>query len=352
MQNLRNLMKSGKIIVTTALMTTSFMLAAFTPGKFIKHESKIKPKFSVTSFTANPDEKPVKDDGKKKAAKRDDTTKVAVNPSILVLNEEHEEEEVDSLLAFPSSDLYSSWDTTTIHPYSFAASFKQDSAIIRLTEPTDCGFVLPFKGNLTSVFGWRKRRPHYGTDINLETGDTVVAAFDGMVRIAKLNRSYGNVVIIRHANGLETVYAHLSKINVEAGQMIEAGQNIGLGGNTGHSFGSHLHFEIRYLGQAMDTEDFIDYARGTLKKNECMITKSDVETKYDLRALHSRQKRDLNYARSSGGKATGKGKVYTVRKGDTLGRIAQKNHTTISSICKKNGIRQGKVLRLGQKLKV
>ncbi len=345
-------MITGKQILTTALMSTSLMLSAFTPDKLSLRVSNIKP---VSFFSFNtPDEKPIKDDGRKKAAKRDDTTKVSINPNIMVLNDEHEEEEVDSLLAFPSNDLYSSWDTSTIHPYSFAGSFKQDSAIIRLTEPTDCGFILPFKGNITSVFGWRKRRPHYGTDINLETGDSVVAAFDGMVRIAKLNRSYGNVVIIRHANGLETVYAHLSKINVEAGQVVEAGQNIGLGGNTGHSFGSHLHFEMRYLGQAMDAEDFIDFATGTLKKNECMITRADVDTRYDLRALHSRQKKDLNYAHSSSGKgkATGKGRVYTVKKGDTLGRIAQKNHTSISAICKKNGIRQGKVLRLGQRLKV
>ncbi len=311
---------------------------------------------ALSAFT--PDEKPIKDDGKKKAAKRDDTTKVPINATVLNLTNYTEEdgddvEEVDSLLAFPSNDLYSSWDTTVIHPYSFAQCFKQDSALVRLTEPTDCGFVLPFRGNVTSEFGWRKRRPHYGTDIDLETGDTVVAAFDGMVRIAKLNRSYGNVVIIRHNNGLETVYAHLSKILVEPGQKIEAGQQLGLGGNTGHSYGSHLHFEMRYLGQAIDTEDFIDFSRGCLKKNECLITKSDVENKYDLRALHSRHKKDLNHARAANGaKGNVKGKVYKVRSGDTLGRIAARNHTTIKAICKKNGIKQTKVLRPGQKLKI
>lgn len=310
---------------------------------------------ALSAFT--PDEKPVKDDGKKKTVKRDDTTKTQLNVAILTLpndNDEHDEtEEVDSLLAFPSNDLYSTWDTSVIHPYSFVESFKQDSALIRLTEPTDCGFTLPFKGNVTSEFGWRKRRPHYGTDIDLETGDTVVAAFDGMIRIAKLNRSYGNVVIIRHNNGLETVYAHLSKILVEPGQKIEAGQKIGLGGNTGHSFGAHLHFEMRYLGQAIDTEDFIDFATGTLKRNECLITKSDVENKYDLRALHSRHKKDLNYSRvSANGKTKGKVKMYKVRNGDTLGRIAARNHTTIKAICKKNGIKQNKVLRAGQKLKI
>lgn len=313
---------------------------------------------TLSLSAASPDEKPLKkggdDDGKKKAAaKRDDTTKVALNAAVLHIGEEHdEEEEVDSLLAFPSQDLYAIWDTTVIHPYSFASSFKQDSVMLQLTEPTDCGFVMPFKGPITSDFGWRRRRPHYGTDINLETGDTVVAAFDGMVRIAKLNRSYGNVVIIRHKNGLETVYAHLSKILVEAGQTIEAGQTLGLGGNTGHSYGSHLHFEIRYLGQAMDSEDFVDYANGCLKKNEFMVTKSDVENKYDLRALRGRHKRDLGFAKTVVAKNGKKYKVYTVRSGDTLGRIAARNHTTIKAICAKNGIKQTKVLRPGQKLKV
>lgn len=349
-------MITKKITALALSMATSLVMSAFTSHDLTAStDANIKPKSGVFYFSVKPDEKPVKDDGKKKAVKRDDTTKAGINLAAISLPEEHDEaEEVDSLLAFPSNDLYSSWDTSVIHPYSFIESFKQDSAIIRLTEPTDCGFVLPFKGNVTSEFGWRKRRPHYGTDIDLETGDTVVAAFDGMIRIAKLNRSYGNVVIIRHNNGLETVYAHLSKILVEAGQKIEAGQQIGLGGNTGHSFGAHLHFEMRYLGQAMDTEDFIDFATGTLKKNECMITKADVENKYDLRSLHTRHKKDLNYARSTnGGKASGgKGRIYKVKNGDTLGRIAQRNHTTIKAICKKNGIKQNKVLRPGQKLKI
>jgi murein DD-endopeptidase MepM/ murein hydrolase activator NlpD len=338
-----------KISASILALNLMFLSAkAATPN----YSSNFIPKRIFTENIVKPDEKPLKDDGKKKIVKRDDTSKVAINPLALVNIDEQEVEEVDSLLAFPSNDLYTSWDTTVIHPYSFAESFKQDSATIRFTEPTDCGFVLPFSGNVTSEFGWRKRRPHYGTDIDLETGDTVVSAFDGMVRIAKLNRSYGNVVIIRHSNGLETVYAHLSKILVEAGQVIEAGQSIGLGGNTGHSYGSHLHFEMRYLGQAIDPEDFIDFSTGLLKKNECMITKHDVENKYDLRALHTRQKRDLNLARVSGAKNTKYGKIYTVRKGDTLGHIAVRCHTTVKAICKKNGIKQTKMLRPGMKLKV
>ena len=338
----------NKIGILIVLTTLSLAGSAFTPKTVLLNSNFI-------TDTNSPDEKPLKDDdGKKKNAKKDDTTRVPLNPSIVLLNtdEEHEEhEEVDSLLAFPSNDLYASWDTATIHPYSFTQSFKKDSAIIVFTEPTDCGFKIPFNGNVTSEFGWRKKRPHYGTDIDLETGDTVGAAFDGMVRIAKLNRSYGNVVIIRHKNGLETVYAHLSKILVEPGQNVEAGQIIGLGGNTGHSFGSHLHFEMRYLGQAIDAEDYVDFQKGVLKNNVVTFTKADVETKYDLRALHTRQKKDLNLTRVTSTRSK-YGKVYKVKKGDTLGKIAQRNHTTIKAICKKNGIKQNKALRPGQKLKI
>ncbi len=340
-------MSINKIGILIVVMMLSLTGSAFTPNSILLNRC-------LFANNSNPDEKPIKDDGKKKVAKKDDTTRVSVNPSILsIVNNDDDEEnvEVDSLLSFPSNDLYASWDTATIHPYSFAQCFKKDSASIVFTEPTDCGFKLPFIGNVTSEFGWRKKRPHYGTDIDLETGDTVGSAFDGMVRIAKLNRSYGNVVIIRHKNGLETVYAHLSKILVEAGQTVEAGQIIGLGGNTGHSFGSHLHFEMRYLGQAIDAEDFVDFEKGILKNNTVLITKADVETKYDLRALHSRQKKDLNLTRVTGSKSK-YGKVYKVKNGDTLGRIAQRYHTTIKAICKKNGIKQSKPLRLGQKLKI
>lgn len=344
-----------------ALATASTMVVNAGVPEKVSHlkNAIITPSFLLASF--NPDEKPVKDDDnkKKKAVKRDDTTRVLVNRTAIVIEQDEEEgdeeeiAEVDSLLAFPSNDLYASWDTTTIHPYSFAQSFKTDSVTLKLTEPTDCGFVLPFKGAVTSEFGWRHRRPHYGTDIDLETGDKVVAAFDGMVRIAKLNRSYGNVVIIRHNNGLETVYAHLSKITVEAGQVVEAGQEIGLGGNTGHSYGSHLHFEMRYLGQAIDAEDFVNFEKGELKQNEYVFTKADVENKYDLRALHSRHKTDLGLVKHTHNKnSKGKSRTYKVRKGDTLSRIAARNHTSVKALCKKNGFKKTKKLKAGQRIKI
>ncbi|MBA3664861.1 MAG: peptidoglycan DD-metalloendopeptidase family protein [Bacteroidetes bacterium] len=305
----------------------------------------------ATSFS--PDDRNKRpDDDKKSKVKRDDTTKQVIHSELLADNDEIS----DTIqILFPSHDLYTSWDTSSAHPYNFYETFKGDSVTLTLTQANDCGFSMPFKGGITSEFGWRKYRPHYGTDIDLETGDSVATAFDGMVRMAKYYFGYGNCIIVRHANGLETVYGHLSKIMVEPGQTVTAGSVIGLGGNTGRSFGSHLHFEMRYLGQALDTEDFVDYLKGELKSNTFTLRKSDVEHKYDLRALHSRHKRDVGMARAE--KKHGKaGKVtkgsYRIKSGDTLGTIAKRNHTTVKALCKKNGLRPTSKLKKGQKLRI
>lgn len=295
-----------------------------------------------------PDDRNKPGDDKKAKAKREDTTKMVINADNLA---DLDEETPDTTqITFPSHDLYASWDTNTAHPYNFSQSFKEDSVTIVLTQGEDNCFVLPFKGGLTSLFGWRKYRPHYGTDIDLETGDSVVACFDGMVRVAKYYHGYGNCVIIRHNNGLETVYGHMSKLLVESGQKLSAGSVIGLGGNTGHSYGSHLHFEIRYLGQALDTQDFIDYEKGELKSNTFVLRKADVENKYDLRALHTRHRNDV-MARK-GGKYAAKGGYYKVRSGDTLGAIARRNGTTVKALCRKNGLKPTSKLRIGQRIKV
>ncbi|MGZ3920454.1 MAG: peptidoglycan DD-metalloendopeptidase family protein [Bacteroidia bacterium] len=324
-----------KVIFIISISCIGFLTAAATP-------------FSPDDRNKRPD------DDKKSKIKRDDTTRLVIHNECIADNGVDNDEVSDTVqILFPSHDLYSSWDTSSAHPYNFYESFKGDSVLITLTEPADCGFSMPYKGGITSEFGWRKYRPHYGTDIDLETGDSVATAFDGMVRMAKYCSGYGNCIIVRHGNGLETVYGHLSKIMVEPGQTVTAGSVIGLGGNTGRSFGSHLHFEMRYLGQALDTEDFVDYSKGELKSNTFTLRKSDVEHKYDLRALHSRHKRDVGLARAekrSGGKAV-KG-FYKIRKGDTLGAIARRNHTTVKALCKKNGLKPTSKLQAGKRLKI
>jgi murein DD-endopeptidase MepM/ murein hydrolase activator NlpD len=305
------------------------------------------------------DEKKPGDDKKAKTKAKDDTSSVSSN--FVAPAEEVEGHEDDLLMtesdtafiSFPSHDLYASWDTVMAHPYHFGEAFKYDSVEINFISPGENRFVMPFKGRVTSEFGWRKRRPHYGTDIDLVTGDTVVSAFDGMVRIAKVCYGYGNCVIVRHKNGLETVYAHLSKINVEVGQPVKAGDILGLGGNTGRSFGDHLHWELRYLGQAIDAQDIVDFENGTLKDNCFVLRKSDVDNKYDLRALRGRHRRDAGLTKADivNAKRNGK-KLHKVRKGDTLGHIARKYHTNINALCKKNKLKPTSTLRLGQLIKI
>lgn len=300
---------------------------------------------------SSPDEKKPGDDKKAKVKKETpDTTKIIVNSVDFSESMGLNDEETDTLLIeFPSHDLYYDWNTDKVHPYNFNEAFKEDSIILTLTQPEDCGFSMPYKGtSLTSLFGWRKHRPHFGTDIRLIVGDSIVSAFDGMVRYAKYCYGYGNCVVVRHRNGLETVYAHLSKILVKPGDILEAGNILGLGGNTGRSTGPHLHFEIRYLGQALDPQDFIDYEKGELKSNTFTVRKSDVENKYDLRALHARHLQDL-YGKDG---YAGKSGYYKVRKGDTLGAIARRNGTTVKDLCQKNKLKPNSVLRVGQRLKI
>ncbi|MFL5762395.1 MAG: peptidoglycan DD-metalloendopeptidase family protein [Bacteroidia bacterium] len=258
-----------------------------------------------------------------------------------------EEDEVldydDSLIAFPSSGLYCNWDTTNIHYPKFDIKTMKDSMReVTLYNAGSCGYVHPFSGKVTSKFGPRKRRFHYGVDIDLETGDSVSAAFDGRVRIAKKSKSYGNVIVIRHSNGLETYYAHLSKLDVVPGQEVLAGDVIGLGGNTGHSHGSHLHFEIRYLGQPIDPTEIISFDNGQLLSNTFCLSQETF--KYVAEAKKAAAKTAAN--------SKGKKGIYVVRRGDTLSAIAKRYGTTTTAICKKNGIKSTTTLRLGQKLKI
>ena len=187
--------------------------------------------------------------------------------------------------------------------------------------------------------GPRRRRFHYGLDLAQPTGEPIYAAFDGVVRISKRNRSYGNLVIIHHANGLETYYAHMSKREVSVGDHVKSGDLIGLCGNTGRSFGSHLHFEIRYMGNAINPENVLDCETHGLLNNTLTLT-SDSFRKV-----------------SKGGKGSRGGNVsssgwYRVRSGDTLEKIARRNGTTVKRLCQLNGIKPTSTLRVGQRLKV
>ncbi len=135
-------------------------------------------------------------------------------------------------------------------------------------------FVFPFKGKLISPYGYRGRSVHTGTDIKLNKGDTVRAAFDGVVRLSKRYGAYGKTVVIRHYNGLETIYSHLSKLNVNVNQKVKAGDIVGLGGRTGRATTDHLHFETRYLEEPFNSQHLIDYSNYSLYDSHLIISKN------------------------------------------------------------------------------
>ncbi len=262
----------------------------------------------------------------------------------------------DSVSQIPAYEMYCQWDTTVIHPYHFEANVFKDTVNLILTGDYSSAFVMPRIGRTNSGFGARHRQPHFGVDIHLVTGDTVLSAFDGLVRIAKLNSSYGNVVIIRHKNGLETIYAHLSKILVHTDQYVNAGELIGLGGNTGHSFGSHLHFEVRYKGEPLDPNELISFDEQRLVGDTVMITSKSFEFyesflggKYYVMHKNSRNMITSGKKNSKQFVAGSKGKAgyYTVRKGDTIYSIARRYGKTPDQICKLNHMRASAVLHIG-----
>ncbi len=238
----------------------------------------------------------------------------------------------------PASDIYQgAWNTNKVNGDRADLDKVPDSVNFNCK-----GYIHPISGELTSVFGPRKYRYHYGVDIKLNIGDSIGSAFDGKVRVTGYDRGgYGNYVVVRHDNGLETVYGHLSKILAFENQAVHAGQTIGLGGNTGRSTGPHLHFETRFLGNPINPEDIIDFEAGEAISDDYFMVKAEA---YDYVKVAGRTSKYYNkYADV---------RYHRVRRGETLSYIAKKNRTTVSRLCKINGFSRKKMLRPGQKIRL
>ena len=246
------------------------------------------------------------------------------------------------------------WDTTTLFPYrEVDMSGMPKSVVIDLVDSLTC-YHCPYQGTVHphGKYGPRRRRQHQGVDLPLKTGDPVYATFCGRVRISQYNKGgYGNLVIIRHDNGLETYYGHLSERMVEPGQWVEAGQIIGLGGSTGRSTGPHLHFETRYYGQSFDPERLIDFKNGTLSRETFLLKKSFFSiysnAGQDFEDEIANEEQDKKEAAEKAAM-----KYYKIRSGDTLGAIARRHGTTVANLCRLNGIKSTTILRSGRSLRV
>lgn len=255
------------------------------------------------------------------------------------------------LIMVPDEIDDSFWDTETIHLKGIDMQTLPDSITIPLVDSLH-GYCMPYPGGCVfSKFKYRGRHAHKGVDIPLHVGDEIYAAFDGVVRVVmptKKTGGYGNLVVIRHYNGIETYYGHLKKCLVNAGDTISAGTLIGYGGSTGRSTGPHLHFETRYMGKAFDPERIFDFKNDTLRCQEFSLKKHylSCHSHYGMTDQQSLTA-FTNPPRISPAPI-----YYKVQRGDSLSRIAKRKGTTVRNICKLNGINENNYIRVGQRLRI
>lgn len=286
--------------------------------------------FSAFVTNSNAQLKVMAAPGNMKAAIKNTFPTKPAKDSTNIYEEMLNDESDDLMENHPAEDIYNNiWSSEKINPYKVSLSDLPDSIRINMS-----AFHMPIYGRVTSNFGPRRYRFHYGIDLALHVGDTIHSAFKGKVRIIDYDAGgYGNYVVIRHDNGLETVYAHLSKVDVRLDQNVKAGQAIALGGNTGRSTGPHLHFETRYLGNAINPANLIDFSEGKVVASTYVLTKRK-------NFYYQQRERTRDIA-----------KYYKVRKGDNLSKIAARNGVSVATLKKLNGIK-GRSLKPGKRLKI
>lgn len=245
------------------------------------------------------------------------------------------------------------WDNNSCYTATKSNDMTKikDTVWLCVMDSMHSAFHMPAPGVVTSRYGYRSGRYHNGIDIDLNTGDTVRAAWAGKVRYAKWNDGgFGNLIVIRHYNGLETFYAHLSKHLVAPDQEVQAGEVIGLGGNTGRSYGAHLHFEVRFYDAPMNPEEIIDFAKKEVKDENLMVH-SGIFRPGAKPSDYQTAGENIASVQSQPAATTAK-RYYKVRSGDTLSEIAARNNTTVSKLCSLNGIKPTTLLQVGRQLRV
>lgn len=276
---------------------------------------------------------------------REDTHSIFEGEPQLV--EVAEEFQIDSAWV-KATEYYSIWDAYSLNPYRSDLSLLRDSLRITLfdtvkgqnwSEPVPKSFI-------TSQFGRRGYRWHYGVDLELDLGDSIKSVWDGIVRLTNWDGGgYGNYVLVRHYNGLETLYGHLSDIQCTVGQIVQAGDLVAKGGNTGRSSGPHLHFEVRYQGVPLNPMDIFDFNNHDIKSKDFTISPETFDYLGRKRSSGSSEARSGNYR-------TRKVYYHSVRRGDNLSSIADKYGIPVSTLKKLNGMGRSSSLQAGKRLRI
>jgi murein DD-endopeptidase MepM/ murein hydrolase activator NlpD len=272
---------------------------------------------------------------KKLSIVSEDTSTLDLGEQSIV--EVSEEVQIDSTWIKVAS-YFAIWDTRNINPYKMDGRQLKEEKPLKLVDASNNRLAsMPLVTTpITSDFGFRGYRWHYGTDLDLNTGDSVRTVFDGVVRIVKYDGSgYGYYVVVRHYNGLETLYGHLSKQLVKTGQYVKAGELIGKGGSTGRSTGPHLHFEVRYMGNPFDPERMYDFPDYALMSEEFKVSAALFNYYNQVKKTRAR-----------------KTVYHTVRSGEVLGSIARRYGTSAAALARLNGISTKTTIRAGRRLRV
>ena len=254
---------------------------------------------------------------------------------------------IDSIHTDNADIKASYWDHTVYNPYK-----NLDIKFPLAIQFQDSTYFSPIRRDkvITSRYGWRRGRAHKGIDIDLVTGDSVFAMFEGIVRMSRYTKGHGRTVVVRHHNGLETVYAHLSKYGVKENDTVKRGQYLGKGGTSGNARGSHLHLVVNYKGVSINPEYLFDFT----SENNIRATTLWVTRKWTRPIVHNSKRQskiELLLTEEDALKSLIKTQsIYVVKSGDTLSKISKRNNVTIASLCKTNAIRRNSIIRVGQKL--
>lgn len=246
-------------------------------------------------------------------------------------------------------DEHKNWNTDKVNPYgknAVATPFPIFFDQLTYTPPVAKDMFV------TSRFGRRRRGPHRGIDIDLITGEKVRSILPGKVRFVGYSSGHGKTVVVRHANEVETVYAHLSSYSIKENDVVEEGQVIGKGGATGNARGSHLHFEIRYKGVCIHPEYLLTFdGTNRIRGHELWVTDEwknpfshSSYSKSDVEIVKSEQEALVKEAE--------KPKYHKIRRGDTLYRISRTYDIPISQLCLANGISKSSILHIGKTIKI
>lgn len=243
-----------------------------------------------------------------------------------------EQIQIDSIWV-TAFEYFSNWDSQKVDIYNFDIKNFSDSLNLRLYDPRfGLDWKMPVESPIVnSQYGYRWRRMHYGTDLDLNIGDPVYSGFDGIVRVKSYDRyGYGYFYVVRHKNGLETVYGHLSKHVAEVGDEVKAGDLLGRGGSTGRSTGPHLHYELRYKGVPFDPERVYDFKTKAISIQDLLVSKELFGQTIQARAAA----------------------YHKVKRGDTLGSISRRYGVTVAQLTRLNSINSRTILRVGQNLRI